>query len=187
MDILAVAGSLRRGSYNLQLAQEAGRVVARTHPDVGFSILDWADVPLLDEDAEHPAPAAVKRVRKAVRDADGVWLFSPEYNHAIPGGLKNLLDWLSRPGDAGEPPVLAGKPVALAGASIGSSGATHAQDQLVGVLSFLDARIMNKPRLSIAHVGTQAEDGALSLSASAPYLKAQADAFVRFVERARCH
>ena len=186
MQMLAIAGSLRTGSYNRQLAETAQAVVGRIRPGVGFAILDWSDVPPMNQDVEHPAPAAVRRVRGSVRASDGLWVFSPEYNHAIPGPFKNLLDWLSRPEGPTRPSVLARKPVALAGASIGSSGATHAQDQLVGVLSFLDARIMNKPRLSIAHVGTQAEDGALSLSASAPYLKAQADAFVRFVERARC-
>ena len=112
-----------------------------------------------------------------------MWLFSPEYNHAVPGPLKNLIDWLSRPAGEGEPQVLAGKPVALAGASIGMSGAAHAQDQLVGILSFLDANVMNKPRLTIPHVGTQAPEGMLALDASLPYLEAQADAFVAFVER----
>ena len=101
----------------------------------------------------------------------------PEYNHAIPGPLKNLLDWLSRPVSATEAQVLAEKPVALAGASIGMSGASHAQDQLVGMLSFLDAHVMNKPRLCIPHIATQAdEQGRLKLESSAPYLEAQADA-----------
>ena len=63
------------------------------------------------------------------------------------------------------------------------SGAAHAQDQLVGVLSFLDARIMNQPRLAIPHIATQAEDGVLKLDASAPYLEKQAEAFVRFIDR----
>ena len=79
--------------------------------------------------------------------------------------------------------VLAGKPVALAGASIGMSGAAHAQEQLVGVLSFLDARIMNQPRLAIPHIAIQAADGVLALDTSAPYLERQAQAFVRFIER----
>ena len=52
------------------------------------------------------------------------------------------------------------------------------------MLSFLDARVMNKPRLCIPHIATQAdEQGRLQLASSAPYLEAQADAFVRFVER----
>ena len=183
MRILAIAGSLRRESYNKQLAEAARVVMAQRHPDVKYELLDWTDVPFMNQDIEHPEPAPVACVRAAVRAADGVWLFSPEYNHAVPGPLKNLIDWLSRPAGEGEPQVLAGKSVALAGASIGMSGAAHAQEQLVGILSFLDARVMNKPRLTIPHVGTQATDGVLALDASLPYLEAQADAFVTFVER----
>lgn len=183
MNILAIAGSLRAASYNRQLAEAAGAALAKLHPEIDYRILAWDDVPFMNQDAEHPAPAAVTRVRDEVKRADGLWLFSPEYNHAIPGPLKNLLDWLSRPVSDTEGQVLAGKPVALAGASIGMSGAAHAQDQLVGVLSFLDARIMNQPRLAIPHIATQAEDGVLKLDASAPYLEKQAEAFVRFIDR----
>lgn len=185
MRILGIAGSLRKGSYNRQLAEAARAVMAQRHPNVEFVLLEWADVPFMNQDIEHPEPVPVARTRDAVRAADGVWLFSPEYNHAVPGPLKNLIDWLSRPAGEGEPQVLAGKPVALAGASIGMSGAAHAQDQLVGILSFLDARVMNKPRLTIPHVGTQAPDGILALDVSLPYLEAQADAFVAFMERSR--
>ena len=128
MDILAIAGSLRQGSYNRQLAEAAGAALGRLRPEAGFQLLAWDDVPLMNQDTEHPAPAAVARVRDEVKRADGLWLFSPEYNHAIPGPLKNLIDWLSRPVSEAEGQVLAGKPVALAGASIGMSGAAHAQE-----------------------------------------------------------
>lgn len=185
MQVLAIAGSLRENSYNRQLAEAARAVMEKNHPEVAFALLEWTDVPLLNQDSEFPAPEAVARVREAVSAADGVWLFSPEYNHAIPGVLKNLIDWLSRPISATEPQVLGGKPVALAGASIGMSGAAHAQDQLAGVLGFLNANIMNQPRLTIPHIATQAEDGILKLNASLPYLEAQADAFITFIERAQ--
>ena len=184
MNILAIAGSLRNGSYNHQLAEAAGRVLAENHPNVNYTILNWTDIPFMNQDDEHPAPQPVVRVRDEVKAADGLWLFSPEYNHAIPGPLKNLIDWLSRPASESEGQVLANKPAALAGASIGMSGAAHAQDQLVGVLSFLDVRVMNKPRLCIPHIATQTKDGVLALDASAPYLAAQADALVRFIEHA---
>lgn len=183
MNLLAIVGSLREGSYNRQLAETARTIMHERHPEVRFELLVWDDVPFMNQDIEFPAPEAVSRVRAAVQEADGLWLFSPEYNHAIPGPLKNLLDWLSRPISATEAQVLGGKPVALAGASLGMSGTAHAQEQLVGMLSFLDMRIMNKPRLTIPSVTTQAEDGVLKLAASAPYLEAQADAFVNFVKR----
>lgn len=183
MNILSIAGSLRQNSYNHQLALAAQQVMAKRHPEVTFSLLDWSDVPFMNQDIEHPAPEAVARVREAVKQADGIWLFSPEYNHAVPGPLKNLLDWLSRPVGPTEGQVLAGKPIALAGASIGMSGASHAQDQLVGILSFINAHIMNAPRLTIPSIGMQAHEGILKLEASVPYLEKQADAFVSFIQK----
>ena len=182
MKILALVGSLRKESYNRALAQAAEHVLSEIHPEVTFEILDWADVPLLNQDYEYPAPAAVARVREAVKQADGIWLFSPEYNHFFPGVLKNLLDWLSRPVSETEGQVLRGKPFALAGASPGMSGASHGQDHLVTMLSFLQADIMNAPRLTIPHIAQQMKDSDLLLSSSAPYIKKQATAFVRFIE-----
>lgn len=183
MKILAIVGSLRKASYNLQLAEAAGTVLAKNHPDVEFEILDWTDVPLMNQDIEHPAPEPVARVREKVKQADGIWLFSPEYNHFFPGTLKNLLDWLSRPVSESEGQVLRGKPFALAGTSPGMSGTAHAQDHLVTMLSFLQADIMNAPRLAIPHIGQQMDGDKLSLSSSAPYLEKQAAAFVGFIER----
>ncbi|MEG0503520.1 MAG: NAD(P)H-dependent oxidoreductase, partial [Raoultibacter sp.] len=106
--------------------------------------------------------------------------------HSIPGPLKNLLDWLSRPVSKTEDQVLRGKPFALAGASPGMSGTSHAQDALVVMLSFVQANTMNAPRLVIPHIAQQMKDGVLSLSDSAPYLEKQAAAFVKFIEAQRC-
>lgn len=183
MKILAIVGSLRAESYNLQLAEAARAVLAKNHPLAAFEILDWSDVPLFNQDNEHPAPESVTRVREAVKEADGLWLFSPEYNHFFPGTLKNLLDWLSRPVSETEGQVLRAKPIALASTSPGMSGGSHAQDHLVTMLSFLQADIMNAPRLTIPNIGRQMENGKLSLVDSAPYLEKQAAAFVSFIER----
>lgn len=94
--ILMVVGSLREQSFNRQLAREVERVIGDR---AIVSHLDWHDVPLMNQDIEWPAPQAVQRVRDAVTSADAIWFFSPEYNSSVPGGLKNLLDWLSRPTD----------------------------------------------------------------------------------------
>jgi len=68
--ILAIVGSLRKGSYNRQLALAAKEIVKDT---ADFTLLDYQDVPLMNEDIEYPAPDAVKRVREEVKAADGIW------------------------------------------------------------------------------------------------------------------
>ena len=177
--IIAIVGSLRRDSYNRQLAIEAGRILGE---QVDFEILDYGDVPLLNQDIEYPAPDAVRRVREIIKSADGIWFFLPEYNHFFSGALKNLIDWLSRSISDSEPQVLKGKPAAVSGVTPGMSGTGIAQDHLVTLISFLNMKIMNQPRLTIANAMQQTDkNGRLSLTSSAPALEKQAQAFLHFI------
>lgn len=178
--IIAIVGSLRKDSFNRQLALAAKEVIG-TRAD--FELLDYSDVPLMNEDIEYPAPEAVKRVREKIKAADGVWFFTTEYNHFFTGVLKNLLDWLSRPVSPSEPRVVIGKPAAISGASPGMNGTALAQDHLVTLISFLNMKVMNAPRLVIPHVMKQLnEDGKLALNVSAPNLEKQANAFLDFIQ-----
>ena len=177
--ILAIVGSLRKDSFNRQLAMEAGRIIG---DEASFKILDYSDVPLLNQDNEYPAPPAVARVREAVISADGIWFFTPEYNHFFPGVLKNLIDWLSRPVSDSEPQVLRGKPAAISGITPGMSGTGIAQDHLVTLISLLNMKVMNIPRLTIPNALQQTDaDGRLALSSSAPFLEKQVKSFLRFI------
>lgn len=181
LKIVAIVGSLRKDSFNRQLALAAKAVVGSR---ADFEILDYSDVPLLNQDIEYPAPAPVKRVREAVKAADGVWIFTPEYNHFFPGVLKNLLDWLSRPISDAQPRVVIGKPTAISGITPGLSGTALAQDHLVTMISFLNMKIMNQPRLVIPHATEQLNsEGKLELKRSAADLEKQAGAFLAFIER----
>lgn len=183
MKIQAIAGSLRKESYNHQLALAAQDMVAELDPSIEFSILDWSEVPLFNQDIEFPPPASVTNARNAIKEADGLWIFTPEYNHALPGVLKNLLDWMSRPVSDTEGQVLAGKPVAFSGASIGQSGTSHAQDQLILLLIFLNMKVMSNPRFLLPFASKQTDEtGKLELSTSASFLKAQAQAFIDFIK-----
>lgn len=147
-----------------------------------FEILSYADVPMMNQDIEFPAPEAVRRVREKVKAADGLWFFTPEHNHFFPAALKNLLDWLSRPISRDESQVLSGKPAAISGITTGMSGTGIAQDHLVALISLLNMQVMNKPRLTIPNAAAQMdEDGRLKLTTSAPYLQAQAEAFINFI------
>ncbi|GAE90196.1 NADPH-dependent FMN reductase [Acetivibrio straminisolvens] len=178
--ILAIVGSLRKESYNRQLALAAKEILGE---QVEFTVLDYQDVPLMNEDIEFPAPDAVKRVREEVKSADGIWFFTPEYNHFFSGVLKNLIDWLSRPVSDEEPQVLAGKPAAISGISLGISGTSIAQDHLVTLISFLDMKVMNVPRVTIPSAWQYVdEQGKLTLNEIYPHLEKQAEAFVNFIE-----
>lgn len=143
--MLAVAGSLRRNSYNrllVQAAQELAPPRLLVQPYSGL-----ADIPLFDEDLEQATeggPESVRRFRAAVAAADGLLFSTPEYNWSIPGVLKNAIDWLSRPGPA---EVLIGKPVALMGASAGRWGTRLAQAALRQTLTAAESLVLPSPAL----------------------------------------
>lgn len=179
--ISAIVGSLRKDSLNLQLALAAKELIGDR---AAFSIIDYHDIPLMNQDIEFPAPESVKRVRDEVKSSDGIWFFTPEYNHFFPGVLKNLIDWLSRPVGKTEPRVLAGKPAAISGITPGMSGTGLAQDHLVTLISFLDMKVMHVPRLTIPNALQQLDkDGKLELKASLPFLEKQAEAFLDFIAK----
>ena len=178
--ILAIVGSLRKESYNRQLAL-AAKEILKDWAD--FTLLEYQDIPLMNQDIEFPAPEAVKRVREEVKSADGIWFFTPEYNHFFPGVLKNLIDWLSRPISGQEPQVLNGKPAAISGISPGMSGTCVAQDHLVTLISFLNMDVMNAPRLTIPNLYATADsDGRLALK-KLPLLGNASECFLSFLKK----
>ena len=180
MKIIAIVGSLRQESFNRQLALEAKRALNEM---AEFELLDYSDVPMMNQDIEYPAPDTVRRVRGIVQSADGIWFFSPEYNHFFSGVLKNLIDWLSRPISDSEPQVLRGKPAAVSGIALGMYGTGIAQDHLVTLISLLNMKVMNQPRLTIPNAMQQIDqNGRINLNpASAQFLKEQAQAFLLFI------
>ncbi len=155
LKIVAIVGSLRKDSYNRQLALIAKDVIGDR---ADFELIDYADVPLMNQDIEYPAPDAVKRVRDAVKSANGVWFFTPEYNHFFSGVLKNLIDWLSRPISKEERQVLSKKPAAISGITTGMAGTANAQDHLVTLISLLNMKVMNAPRLTIPNAQSQTDE-----------------------------
>lgn len=135
--ILFLVGSLRQGSFNRTLANDISRRLVADGLTTSFA--EIGDLPLMNQDTEFPAPAAVTRLREQVQAADALWLVSPEYNEMIPGGLKNALDWLSRPltpGVFGAPDFLQDLPVALSGAG-GRKGARVGLEHLRTLTAFM--------------------------------------------------
>lgn len=161
MRVLGIAGSLRRDSYNHALLRVAGERLPAGAELVEFDRL--GEIPPYDADLEAdgaPAPEAVAALREAMREADAVLIATPEYNHSIPGVLKNALDWASRP--AGES-ALTGTPTAVIGASTGMFGAVWAQAELRKVLGALGGRVV-QTELPVPHAAQIYVDGRLQLS-----------------------
>lgn len=138
--ILFISGSLRKGSYNLQLSRKASSILEE-HFECRF--LSYDDIPYLDQDVEFPPPSSVERVRTEVESASVVWISTPEYNHSYSGVLKNLLDWLSRPREAGnyDSAVIREKLIALS-AVAGSSGGSFALGKLEELMEMFSCSVI---------------------------------------------
>ncbi|HEX3042560.1 MAG TPA: NADPH-dependent FMN reductase [Solirubrobacterales bacterium] len=159
MKVLGISGSLRRDSYNHALLREAAERLPAGAELVEFERL--REIPPYDADLEAEAtPPAVAELRQAMRDADAVLIATPEYNHSIPGVLKNALDWASRP--AGQS-ALTGTPSAVIGASTGMFGAVWAQSETRKVLGALGGRVL-EDELPVARAAELFRDGRLDLS-----------------------
>jgi chromate reductase len=142
--ILAFAGSLRAASYNKMLLRAA---VELAPAGMEIEIFDIGGIPLFNEDVEAAGtPPAVEAFRDAIRRADALLIATPEYNHGVPGVLKNAIDWASRPPRKSP---LAGKPAALVGASPGMTGTARAQTQLRASFVFTDTPALPQPEVLV--------------------------------------
>ncbi len=175
VNILALAGSYRSGSFNQALLRAAREVA----PDgVEISDFDLRTVPHFDEDLESSGPPQpVVDLKAAVVAADALLFVSPEYNHGIPGVLKNGLDWSSRiyP-DA----PLGGKLAAVIGATPGRSGTSFAQANLRESLGVAGAELV-EGELMLARAGDAIEDGVVTSEDVKAQLRAVLDAIVAAV------
>jgi chromate reductase len=142
--VAGIVGSLRRDSYNRWLLRAAQR---EAPPTLRIAELGLEGIPLYNPDGASPPPPAVQQLKTALYAADAVIIATPEYNHSIPGVLKNALDWLSVPPE--ENP-LEGKPVAIIGATTGNFGTLRAQLHLRQVLSYFNADVLNRPEVLVA-------------------------------------
>ena len=155
MKILALSGSLRAGSHNTDLLQAAAAVA----PDgIDVALYDeLKEIPPYDADDDVPGdqPAAVRRLKDALEEADAVLIATPEYNSSIPGVLKNALDWASRP--LAESPVR-NKPVAVLSSSTGLFGGVWAAAETRKVMGALGARTLEET-VAVAKADTRLADG----------------------------
>lgn len=179
--VLAIAGSLRVGSWNLRLLEAAAECAP-----AGMTVsvyYDLASIPMFNEDLERQTdggPDAVRQLRREVASFDGLLIATPEYNQSIPGVLKNTIDWLSR---ATPDEVLAGKPIAIIGATMGRWGTRLAQHALRQTLCATESLVMPAPALFIMDAAQLFDDaGRLIDIPTRKSLQAVLDSFANWID-----
>jgi len=179
--ILFVVGSMRKGSFNRQMA---GEVETLLKDKAEVSYLDYAALPFVNQDMEFPAPEFVTKVREIVKAVDGIWVFSPEYNYSYPGIVKNLFDWLSRPMVAGDygSAAATGKKVTVSNVA-GKSTGSGSRAKLVELFGKIRMLPMAEPLTGVAMPPAVFGGAPLVFTAEQiAQLKAQAEAFLKFLE-----
>lgn len=152
INILGFAGSLRRGSCNRGLLRAAAELLPES---MNMESFDLAPIPLFNADIQDQGdPAPVIEFKERISAADGVLIACPEYNHSMPGVLKNAIDWASRPADTSP---LNGKPLAMVGGG-GLFGSVRSQAHLRQVAVSVNMLVMNRPQLMIVKVSQKFDD-----------------------------
>ena len=137
--ILVLVGSLRRDSYNRQMANALAKLAP---PEFSLRQAQIGDLPLYNQDDDANQAELVKRLKGEITAAKGVLFVTPEYNRSVPGVLKNAIDHASRPYGANS---FAGKPAGVIGVSVGAIGTAIAQQHLRNMLAYLDAPTLGQP------------------------------------------
>ena len=175
--VAGLAGSLRQKSLNRALLRAAQKGAPA---NLRIEIFDLVDLPLYNGDVEAAGdPAPVSAFKDALRAADAILIATPEYNHGVPGVMKNAIDWASRPPNDSP---LNGKPIGIIGASPGITGTARSQSQLRQAFVFTNSYAMPQPELLVfrAHEKFDA-DGNLTDEGTVKFLGRYLEAFAVWV------
>lgn len=179
MKFVALVGSLRKASFNMQLAKT---IQERFKDKFELQIPDLRSLPHFDQDEELNPPEVVRQFKQMIKEADGILIIMPEYNWSVPGVLKNAIDWLSR-GDK----VMIGKPVMTAGVSPGMMGTIRAQLHIRQILASpgVQARLLppagNEIVINLAE--QKFKDGRLVDEATLKFVDEVVLRFIDFVQK----
>ena len=171
-------GSLARESINRKLAM----ALIRLAPDgMEFHEISFRELPLYSYDFDADYPPEARAFKDAIKRSDAVLFVTPEYNRSIPGGLKNAIDWASRPYGTN---AFARKPAAVIGTSPGAIGTAVAQQSLRSVLGFLNAPQMNAPEAYIQFTpGMITDEGEVTVESTETFLRNYMAEFHAFITR----
>ena len=171
-------GSLATGSINRKLAKALIRLAPES---LSFSEIPFRDLPLYSYDYDEDYPEVARAFKAAIKAADAILFVTPEYNRSIPGGLKNAIDWASRPYGTN---AFTRKPSAVIGTSPGAIGTAVAQQSLRSVLSFCNSPQMNAPEAYIQFSpGLITDEGEVTVGSTEEFLRNYMAEFQIFIER----
>ena len=155
-NLVGISGSLREHSFCTAVLRT---IAEQLEGQATLEVLSLATLPLYNQDLDGGAPpASVAALRRAIGDAAGLVIVTPEYNYVIPGVLKNALDWASRPYGQSR---LTGRPVLTMSASPAFTGGVRAQSQLNDTLIANAAILVPQPQIAIGLVHDKVTDGRL--------------------------
>lgn len=176
--IAVVIGSLRKDSFNKKLAHALTKMAPA---DFTLESVEIGDLPLYNQDDDQNQAPQVKRLKDAIKAAQGVLFITPEYNRDIPGVLKNAIDNASRPYGQN---AWSGKPAGVVGISIGQIGTAIAQQKLRGVLAYLDMPTLGQPEVYLQNKeGLFADSGEIGDESTKKFLQGFMDKYVAWVKR----
>ena len=171
-------GSIATASINRTLSKALIRLAPE---ELKFTEIPIRDLPIYSYDYDPDYPPEGRALKEAIAGVDAVLFVTPEYNRAIPGGLKNAIDWASRPWGQNS---FARKPSAVIGASTGAIGTAVAQQNLRSVLSFCNSPQMNAPEAYIQmRPGLVTEDGEVTDPSTEEFLRHYMHEFYLFIQR----
>lgn len=150
MKILAISGSTRAESFNTKILH----VIKDMLPEHDVEVVTINHIPMFNQDLESNLPSAVVELKQKAKDCDALIIATPEYNHMVPGALKNVIEWLTR--DSGN--VLDGKWLAIVGCSDGGFGTVRAQLQLMNLALVVNMQTMGRFRFPVSRAQDKFND-----------------------------
>jgi len=180
MKVVAILGSISEKSNNKKLANF---MKERYKNKIEIEILSLKDIPMYNEDNELDPPAIVREIKNKVKESDGILIVTPEYNHSIPGVLKNALDWFSR-----VERVMLNKPTMIVGASTGALGTVKAQMHLRQILNSGGVAALTLPRneVFIGNIEEKLdEEGNLTDGSTIKFLDSVVDGFIEWSNKVK--
>jgi len=176
--IAVLVGSLRRESYNRQLAHAVMRLAP---PELSFHEPRLDDLPLYNQDDDANQAESVRRFKGEIAGSQGLLFVTPEYNRSVPGVLKNAIDNASRPYGQS---AWTGKPAGVMGASIGAVGTALAQQHLRNTLAYLDVPTLGQPEVFLqVKDGFFTDAGEIANAGTKQFLQGWMDKYAAWVKR----